>query len=116
NDQVRFKPKPVEGTQATAQEAEPELLLLDGQQRLTSLTQALTGDGVVETKDARDQLVRRRYFVDMRIALEGEERIDDAVVSMPGDVVERSNFGREVVRDLSTPERQRDAACFPVNL
>src|SRR5699024_10840915 len=116
NDQVRFKPKPLEGTAAVNEAIEPELLLLDGQQRLTSLTQALTGDGVVATKDARDRLMERRYFVDMRVALEGEERIEDAVISMPGDGVERANFGRDVVRDLSTPRLQREAETFPVNL
>ncbi|WP_197680573.1 DUF262 domain-containing protein [Microlunatus sagamiharensis] len=47
SDQVRFKPKPVSGT-SVASSTEPKLLLLDGQQRLTSLTQALTGDGVVQ--------------------------------------------------------------------
>lgn len=36
NDQVRFKPKPIAGSQVAAG-TEPDLLLLDGQQRLTSL-------------------------------------------------------------------------------
>src|SRR3954469_6508804 len=35
---------------APAPDVEPELLLLDGQHRLTSLTQALTGSGVVGTE------------------------------------------------------------------
>src|SRR5680860_161871 len=48
NDQVQFKPKPIAGADVS-DDAEPEMLLLDGQQRLTSLTQALTGDGVVAT-------------------------------------------------------------------
>lgn len=52
NDQIRFKPRPVEG--ADVPEGTPaESLLLDGQQRLTSLTQALTGSGVVNTMDSR---------------------------------------------------------------
>lgn len=47
NSSIRFKPRLVEGVKL-ASEVAPDLLLLDGQQRLTSLTQALTGDGVVE--------------------------------------------------------------------
>lgn len=43
NDQIRFKPRPVEGA-GLSTAIEPDLLLLDGQQRLTSLTRALTGD------------------------------------------------------------------------
>src|SRR2546423_856295 len=64
SDQVRFKPKALEGT-SVPDKTEPEFLLLDGQQRLTSLTQALSGDGVVATKDDRGKLINRRYFVDI---------------------------------------------------
>src|SRR6478735_4227687 len=38
NDQIRFKPRPVESVDLVGS-IEPDLLLLDGQQRLTSLTQ-----------------------------------------------------------------------------
>ncbi len=51
NDQIRFKPRPVEGIEVPGGHVS-RLLLLDGQQRLTSLTQALTGDGVVATRTA----------------------------------------------------------------
>lgn len=115
NDQVRFKPKAITGSHAPAGVA-PKLLLLDGQQRLTSLTQALSGDGVVRTTDSRGKLIERKYFVDISLALEGEDRLDEAVVSLPGDGIERENFGRTVVRDLSTPEAQQAHAVFPLNL
>lgn len=115
NDQVRFKPKPLEGTDVPAG-ADPELLLLDGQQRLTSLTQALSGDGVVSTMDSRGKLFQRRYFIDIAMALEGEERMDDAVRSIPADGIVRSNFGRDIDLDLSTVEKERAQGFFPVHL
>lgn len=64
NALVRFKPRPITGVDLEPG-TEPEKLLLDGQQRLTSLTQALTGGGVVHTKDVRGKLLERRYFVHM---------------------------------------------------
>lgn len=115
NDQVRFKPKPLEGTPDPAK-TEPDFLLLDGQQRLTSLTQALTGDGVVATKDSRGKLLRRRYFVEIDLALEGEDRIDEAVHSLPEDGKLRSNFGKDVDLDVSTKEQQLAHGYFPLNL
>ncbi len=115
NDQVRFKPKPLEGTEVP-EGTSPELLLLDGQQRLTSLTQALTGGGVVATKDSRDKLLQRRYFVNIPLALAGEDRIDEAVVSIPADGVVRSNFNRDVDLDLSSADKERAAGFFPVSL
>lgn len=115
NDQIRFKPRPIEGT-SVPDGTPAEWLLLDGQQRLTSLTQALTGEGVVHTMDSRGKLMDRCYYVDMRLALEGEDRIDEAVFSMPADRVERTDFGREIKRDLSTPELEREAGVFPLRL
>lgn len=115
NDQVRFKPKPVEGTNVAAG-TEAEKLLLDGQQRLTSLTQALSGDGVVATMDDRGKKLSRRYYVDIAVALEGEDRLDDAVRSLPGDGVVRTNFNRDVVLDVSSKEKEIEHGLFPLNL
>lgn len=115
NDQIRFKPRPVEGV-SVPESVQAETLLLDGQQRLTSLTQALTGDGVVDTMDSRGKRMSRRYYVDIELALQGEDRMDEAVVSVPGDGIERTNFGKDVVRDLSTPEKEREAGMFPFRL
>ncbi|MFJ8813313.1 DUF262 domain-containing protein [Amycolatopsis thermoflava] len=57
SDSVRFKPKPLSGV--TGDVVEPEQLLLDGQQRLTSLFRALKAGTAVETLDARKQKLRR---------------------------------------------------------
>lgn len=115
SDLIRFKPKPIAGTEPVAG-TEPTRLLLDGQQRLTSLTQALTGRGVVQTKDPKGKLITRRYYVKMREAVEGDEAIDEAVVSVPADGVVRDNFGRDIVLDLSTPELERENEYFPFRL
>ena len=115
NAQVRFKPRPIEGV-----DLEPgttaKHLLLDGQQRLTSLTQALSGDGVVATKDSRGKLLDRRYLVQMDIALSDQNRVDEAVVSIPGDGVIRTNFAKDVLLDLSDHDKQREHGYFPLNL
>jgi len=116
NDQVRFKPKPLEGTPVTAGAVNPEQLLLDGQQRLTSLVQSLTGDGVVDTEDSRKKQVRRRFYIDVDRALEDPLRLDDAVRILPGDGIERENFGRDVKLDVSTPELEREHGLFPFRL
>jgi hypothetical protein len=115
NDQIRFKPRPIEGI-SVSDGVPAEVLLLDGQQRLTSLTQALTGTGVVHTMDNRGKLMDRQYFIDMEVAVQGEDRIDDAVLSLPSDGIERENFGRDIVRDASTPDQERAAGLFPVRL
>lgn len=115
NDQVRFKPRPIEGA-GVAQEVEPRFLLLDGQQRLTSLTQALTGDGVVNTKDTRGKLLDRRFFVDIEKAVKYPDEIEEAVISVPADGVIRENFDRDIRLDVSTTEKQYENGYLPLSL
>ena len=115
NSQVRFKPRAIEGVDL-APGTDAKFLLLDGQQRLTSLTQALSGDGVVNTKDARGKLLDRRYLVHMRIALNDPNRVDEAIISIPADGVIRSNFGKDVALDLSDHDKQREHGYFPLHL
>lgn len=116
NDNVRFKPKPIEGAPAEAESVEPDLLLLDGQQRLTSLYQSLTGDGVVDTEDSRRKRIRRRFYIRIDDALAGDSHRDEAVVSIPHDGIVRSNFNRDIDLDVSTPEKEREHGYFPINL
>lgn len=115
NDQVRFKPKALAGSPA-AITAVPDHLLLDGQQRLTSLYQALTGNGVVATKDIRGKLMSRRYYIDMELAVGDPSRRDEAVRSLPGDGIVKSNFGKDVELDVSTPEKECQHRLFPLRL
>lgn len=114
-NEVRFKPKGLEGTTFPAG-TEPTYLLLDGQQRMTSFYQSLTGDGVVETEDSRGKQVTRRFYLDIKKALGHISERDDAVISLPGDGVVRSNFNRDVVLDVSTPHLERAAGLFPFRL
>ena len=115
NTQVRFKPRAIEGVDLVPQR-EAKFLLLDGQQRLTSLTQALSGDGAVATKDSRGKLLDRRYLVHMETALADPNRVDEAVISIPSDGLIRTNFGKDVVRDLSNHDQQREQGYFPLHL
>lgn len=115
NDQVRFKPRPIEGV-ALDSSVDPSFLLLDGQQRLTSLTQALTEDGIVATKDDRGKALDRRYYVNIPLALAGDDRIDEAIISVPADGMRRTNFGRDIELDVSTPEKEQANRLFPLRL
>jgi hypothetical protein len=47
--EVDFKPRPIEGAPVGAQETKPQSLLLDGQQRMTSLYQVALRGKVVDT-------------------------------------------------------------------
>jgi hypothetical protein len=111
---VRFKPRPLAGTHERLRQIAPETLILDGQQRLTSLFQALMSAMVVETKDAKGKPIRRWYYIDMKKAVTNDDDREDAVLSVPEDRQVKA-FGGDVTLDVTTPEREYAVDLFPVN-
>jgi len=111
---VRFKPRPLAGAHERLRQVAPETLILDGQQRLTSLYRALMSVVSVETKDAKGKAVRRWYYLDMKKAVTNDDDREDAVFSVPEDRQVKA-FGGEITLDVSTPEREYAADLFPVN-
>jgi hypothetical protein len=111
---VRFQPRPVQGVEfPPSDRPEPERLVLDGQQRLTSLYQALMLGKVVETTNAKKQKIKRWYYIDMEKALRQPEDLEDAIVGLP-ESRQLLNFRGEVIADYSTPEREYEASLFPI--
>jgi hypothetical protein len=112
NDDVRFKPRPIEGATATSY---PEFFILDGQQRLTTLFQTLYTDKVVETVDARKKSLKRWYYFDIRKAVFDHEDIEDAILSIPENKKLTADFGREITSSYATEEEEFAGLVFPVN-
>jgi len=111
---VSFAPKPLAGVHKVA--VSPSELLLDGQQRLTSLYQALASDKPVDTIDARRKRLTRWYYIDIAKALDPEADREEAIVSVPEDRKLRDNFGHTVIADYSTTELECQAEMFPLSI
>lgn len=112
NPEVRFKPRPVEGVELIA-DKEPERFILDGQQRLTSLYQALHLNKVVKTRDIRKKEIYRWYYIDMLKALDPNLDREEAILSIPDDK-KIKNFRNEVLKDYSSREAEYENMIFPV--
>jgi len=112
---VNFKPRPVEGAPPEARQAAPQSLLLDGQQRMTSLYQVTLRGKVVETVTPKKKRVKRWFYIDIRKAIDAVADREEAIVGVPADRVERTDFGREVALDLSSPEKEYAALMYPVS-
>ena len=110
--EVRFKPRLLEGVNGS-RSSSPQELLLDGQQRLTSLYQALYSKRPVRTLNSQRKEVDRFYYLDIRKALSAGADVRDAIIGVPEDRIIRKNFGREVDTDLSTPEKEFENHAFP---
>jgi hypothetical protein len=108
--ETRFHPRPVEGVDL-ANDVEPELLVLDGQQRLTSLFQATTYGMVVATQNVRKQPIKRWFYFDMQRALSSAEDREDAIIGVPEDRILRTLTEEKL--NLSTREKEFEQLCFP---
>jgi Protein of unknown function DUF262 len=90
---VNFKPRPVEGAPPEAKQTSPQELLLDGQQRMTSLYQATLRGKVIETVTPKKTKVRRWFYLDIRKSLDPSLDREDAIVGVPEDRINCSRIG-----------------------
>jgi hypothetical protein len=110
--EARFQLRPVEGVVLQPNSA-AELLILDGQQRLTTLTQVLALKTAVKTRTEKGKAIDRHYYWHIPTALEGGERLEDAILAVEPDRIVRKNFGRDVELDLSSPIKECEQMYFP---
>lgn len=112
-DTVRFKYRPFTSAEGTEK---PEKLVLDGQQRLTSIFCALYSKKVVETITEKKADIKRYYYLDIKRCLDTDIDRIDAILSIPEDRIIRSDFGRKVELDVSSQEKEFENHMFPLNI
>lgn len=110
-----FARRPIQGADAAVGDSAPDQLLLDGQQRMTSLYQTCLRNEVVHTVTPRLKLVKRWFYIDMRKSMDPSEDRENAIVSVPEDRRIKSDFDRKVELDLSTAELECENLMFPLN-
>ncbi|MEO7086692.1 MAG: DUF262 domain-containing protein [Gemmatimonadaceae bacterium] len=112
---VDFKPRVVEGAPSKSKDVTPQSLLLDGQQRMTSLYQVTIRGKVVETETPKKKTVKRWFYIDIRKALDPTADREEAIVGVPEDRIMRTEFNRKIVLDLSSAEREYAQLMYPVS-
>ena len=115
NESVHFKHKPIEGSNAEP-DIEPDELILDGQQRLTSLYNALYSRNPVHTKTDKGKEIDRYYYLDIVKALDPGADDEEVVISIPATKQVTSDFGRKIEKDLSTRQDEFKQKMFPLNI
>ncbi len=114
---IRFKYRPFEGIELNGP-VTPEWLVLDGQQRLTTLYQVLKSGTYTITKleKNKDVKVKRYYYLDIKKCLDQSADRLDAIISLPERKQLTEDIGRKVVLDLTTRENEYKNLIFPLNI
>ena len=113
NADIRFKYRVIEGS--PADRVVPAELILDGQQRITSMYSSLYSPKPVHTKTDKGKEIQRFYYIDIKKALDPSCDRVDAIISVPETRKITSNFGRKDVLDVSTPDLEYEKKLFPLN-
>jgi len=97
-EQVRFSYRKFEGVTST-EEVTPEWLVLDGQQRLTTLYQVLKSKGATVTRleTERDKTIKRYYYLDIKKCLDPNTDRLDAIISVSEKKQLTANIGRDIL-------------------
>ncbi len=114
NEEVKFKYRPIEGVKNATEK--PDYLVLDGQQRLTSMYRTTCSTDPVETKTDKGKDIKRFYYLDIKKCLDDNEDRYDAILPVPEDRRIKTDFDRKIVLDLSTKELEYEHEMFPINI
>lgn len=116
-EHIRFKYRKFEGVEST-EDTTPEWLVLDGQQRLTTLYQVLKSKKATNTRleTNRDKTIKRFYYLDIRKCLDSNADRLDAIVSVSEKKQLTTDIGRTITLDLSTKEKEFENLMFPLNI
>lgn len=115
NPDIRFKYRTITGVKLN-EDVTPEFLVLDGQQRLTSIYQSVFSKNHVNTTTDKGKSIERFYYLDMEKCLDESEDRVDAVVAVPKDKKVKENFDRDIVLDLSEREYEFEKKMYPMNV
>jgi uncharacterized protein with ParB-like and HNH nuclease domain len=115
NENVRFKTKPIESV-VLPTPVKPEMLILDGQQRITSLFQAIISNSVVKTRNEKGYEILRWYYIDMVKAMDSNCDLEESIISINEHKQITENFGRDIVIDLSKSEFEYQKLMYPVHM
>lgn len=115
---IKFKYRLFEGVDKQYESVVPDSLVLDGQQRLTTLYQVFMSKKPVVTRmdTDKDSTIKRYYYIDIEKAINPEIDRLDAIISISEDKIKTENIGREIILDLRTREDEYKNLMFPLNL
>lgn len=114
NPDIKFKYRPIEGVVQCSNA--PEFLILDGQQRLTSIYQSVYSDQYVVTKTEKGKSIERYYYLSIEKCLDEDADRIEAVIGVPKDRRLKENFDRDIKLDLSAREKEYKEKMFPINI
>lgn len=115
---IHFKYRLFTGVDCQYANVIPDGLILDGQQRLTTLYQSLYSKKPVKTclPTNRDKEIERFYYINMEEIVKADADVLDCLLSIPADKKLKEDIGRTIKLDLSSRQLEYEHKYYPVNI
>lgn len=113
--EVEFKPRQIQGIEKEFEKQKLEKLILDGQQRVTSLYQAILLNKAVKTKNSKgDEVKRWFYFKIMDVNDDSSDRDESILIVNESKIIKRyCEDGTDI--NLSSREAEYKHLLFPIS-
>lgn len=112
--EVNFHPRPIQGVDEKTQYP-PEELLLDGQQRITSIYQVAMRGDVVQTTTPKHKKIKRWFYVDIRKSIDPSVDMTDAIFSISENKKLKKSEQWPNGLDLTSKTQEFSQLIFPIN-
>ena len=107
---VKFKTRTIDNV-VNNHNNSAQILLLDGQQRITSLYGSLMAKQAMQVEDRREKLL---YYINLKEFSNGN--LEEAIFSIPENKVQKENNSIGICAiDLSISQKEYKTECFPLN-
>ena len=112
---ITFSYRPFTGVEC-GNSTTPKSLALDGQQRLTSILNAMYLKNAVQTRTEQNKQIKRFYYISLKEIAKPQIDWDTAIESVNENKQLTRNFGKDIELDLSTKELEYKNNYVPVNI
>lgn len=113
-EHFKFKCRSLEGNGEAKKN--PNRMLLDGQQRMTSTFLSLRSKNPVNTTTGTGRKIKRYYYINIEKALSTTIDREEAIFSVDENKQKKSDMGRVIDLNLSTEEKEFEQKMVPLNL
>lgn len=113
-DNFHFKYRLVEGV--PNKNVIPRYLILDGQQRFTSIYRALYSRSPAEITEGKNKKIYRYYYLHIPTCLNTLTDRIEGILSVSEKKIITQNIGRDIKIDLTSTEKEYENNYFPTNI
>lgn len=112
---ANFEYRPIAGRSLVDELENPKFLLMDGQQRITSLYQASISENPTQVKDSKGNITQKWFYIDIKKSISNNIDRETIIFGVNENKSQIKSHKQIVFPDLSTNESEYNHFMFPIS-